>query len=135
MNVVLYHKDCADGFAAATVAYMVLEGDTTFVPVQYGDEMPDVTGKTVYMVDFSVPPETLTAMAATAQRITVIDHHKSAIDKYAGYAKPDNVTLELNEDRSGAWLAHQFFFPDDIVPDLIRLIDDRDRWQFALAGS
>lgn len=135
MNVVFYHKDCADGFAAATVAYMVLGDDTTFVPVQYGDEVPDVTGKVVYMVDFSVPPETLTTMAATAKRITIIDHHKSAIEKYDGYAKPDNVNLELNEERSGAWLAHQYFFPDDIVPDIIRLIDDRDRWQFRLDGS
>lgn len=43
---------------------------------------------------------------------------------------PPTAHVVLDNNKSGALLAWEFFHPDTEVPRLIRLIDDRDRWQF-----
>ena len=52
------------------------------------------------------------------------------------FSKTDNGHyIELDDERSGAMLAWEYFHPDKPAPMLIMHIDDRDRWQFKLAGS
>ena len=48
---------------------------------------------------------------------------------------PPNAHVILDNNKSGALLAWEYFHPDTEVPALIRHIDDRDRWQFKLEGS
>ena len=43
--------------------------------------------------------------------------------------------IVLDDNKSGALLAWEYFHPDTEIPLLIRHIDDRDRWQFRLEGS
>ena len=51
-RIVIYHAGCADGFCAAWLLWREFP-DAQFVPAHYGDVPPDVTGKIVYVVDFS----------------------------------------------------------------------------------
>lgn len=50
--LVLYHANCWDGFCAAWIARKAL-GECNFVPVQYGQDPPEVGNREVYILDFS----------------------------------------------------------------------------------
>lgn len=136
-TMVIYHGKCLDGFTAAWVANWALslqseppqEWVVDAVPAQYGDAPPDVTDREVFIVDFSYPPEVLREMADKALRVRVIDHHKTAIEKLEGFDHPD-VVLHLSTERSGAYLAWEYFFGDQHVPSIVEYVDDRDRWVF-----
>jgi len=56
---VLYHANCPDGFCAAWAAYTVFGDDAEYLPVQYGQDPPDVAGNRVYIVDFSYKREVM----------------------------------------------------------------------------
>lgn len=79
-NLVIYHRDCADGWTAAWVAAMSLGGAdrVELHAARYGDDPPDVNDRDVYIVDFSYPRATLVKMAAAAEQVTLIDHHRTA---------------------------------------------------------
>ena len=134
-TVVIYHANCPDGFAAAWSARRAhpgsaVSGDIEFVPAQYGDAPPDVTGKHVVVVDFSFPRSVLLEMDTKANSMVVLDHHKTAQKDLAGL--PFCV---FDMDRSGARIAWEHWFGTEDVPALIRYVEDRDLWRFALPWS
>lgn len=143
----IYHGNCADGFGAAWVVRQALGGtNVDFYPATYGNPAPDVTGRSVIIVDFSFPLKTLKEMATTAASILVIDHHKTAAEALAKLPKAPSTYLHWMESleqlsvifdmhRSGAGLAWDFFFPDQPRPPLINHIEDRDLWLFKLEGT
>jgi hypothetical protein len=154
----IYHKNCADGFAAAWVIHNTLgSDDVEFHASDYGDAPPDVTGRHVLIVDFSYKRPELQAMAVRAKTILVLDHHKKAAEGLVGLPGPlqfrewgldeDGKELPSLEDRivpiaalfdmerSGAGLAWDFFNPGDERPPLINYIEDRDLWRFKLPGT
>ena len=148
--LVIYHANCTDGFGAAFAAWAVLGDDAEYVPCHYGDgnftnpqDIRDrVDGRTVYILDFSLPRPAMDQMFADAGKVVWLDHHKTAfemMDDWNGgptyYIERPNVTATLNNGKSGALLAWEYFHPDTPAPDLIRMIDDRDRWQFKLPSS
>lgn len=129
----IYHKNCADGFGAALAVKVYcdeLGEKCEFVAAQYGDEAPDVSGKKVYIVDFSYPRDTLLALNDAAQSLLVIDHHKSAMENLAGL---DYCVFDM--EFSGAVLTWQTLFPNTKVPLLLDYIQDRDLWQWLLEDS
>lgn len=131
--ICIYHKNCADGFGAALAVKTYADKygiDAEFTPAHYGDTPPDCTGKTVYIVDFSYPRETLIKMKEKADHLTVIDHHKSAQENLKGL---DFCKFDMS--KSGAVLTWEFLFPSDPVPELLLYIQDRDLWKFELKNS
>lgn len=80
-DLVIYHRDCADGFTAAWLAHKHLGDTAEYIPAGYNDtELPDVTDKHVLILDFSYPNETLKNLVTLggAKTVTIIDHHKTA---------------------------------------------------------
>jgi hypothetical protein len=128
----IYHGNCADGFTAAWVVRKAL-GDIEFHAGVYQTPPPDVTGKDVVMVDFSYKRQVLQEMAAKANSILILDHHKSAADDLIDL--PANVQPVFDMDRSGAGLAWDFFFPNERRPALIDHVEDRDLWRFNLPNT
>jgi len=129
----IYHKNCADGFGAALAVKVYcdeLKVDCDFLAAQYGDDVPDVSGKDVFIVDFSYHRDTLIALKEQANSLTVIDHHKSAMEDLQGL---DYCVFDL--DRSGAVLTWQTLFPNKPLPRLLAYIQDRDLWQWQLPDS
>ena len=151
--LVMYHKDCADGFlAAATIKASGKLPGADYVPVQYGDITADnydedwahLTGdREVWIVDFSVKPDVMDKLVADADRVFWLDHHKTAFESYGldihetyaggldGYRR---LVVDLDNDRSGALIAWHFFM-DSAAPALIEHVDDRDRWVWALPDT
>lgn len=133
--LVIYHHNCADGFSAAWVFHhhhkrtVVGQPYPEFVPGRYGYAPPDVTGRHVFLVDFSYKRPVVETMLAQARTVTLIDHHKTAIEDLADL--PGLITY-TDLERSGATLAWDYLFPGQQRPLLLGHIEDRDLWRFKL---
>jgi oligoribonuclease NrnB/cAMP/cGMP phosphodiesterase (DHH superfamily) len=110
--------------------------------MQYGQEAPDVLGREVYILDFSFPPDVTKEMIDKSAKFVWLDHHKTAFEGWCEDGERNRCEqsngkdyILLDNNKSGALLAWEYFNPGYAVPDLAKLIDDRDRWQFKLAGS
>jgi len=86
INLCIYHGGCDDGFAAAWIVWKRFGGAVEFHPGVYGRAPPDVTAKRIAIVDFSYKRPVMVEMAAKAEHILVLDHHKTAEADLAGLA-------------------------------------------------
>ena len=155
-----YHDDL-DGKAAAFCVHTWVgikpeEGvihPSEFVKINYGKAFPFddiVPGEQVWIVDYSISPEDMTRLWKITTDITWIDHHKTAIEKYAGF--PLKIRGIRKDGVSGCVLAWQYIhwytqrgggeerFGDMgdpppynhqgnmPVPRMIELVGDRDVW-------
>lgn len=156
--LVVYHANCTDGFGAAFAAWLKLGDEAEYLPMEYGristpadfDMKVSLAakGNDVYILDFSFPREVMDALFKHAKRVVWLDHHKTAFEMWTGLYVKDGIHIEhdydldsmrpwvtLDDTKSGAMLAWEYFHPGTEVPMLIQHIDDRDRWQFKLDGS
>jgi oligoribonuclease NrnB/cAMP/cGMP phosphodiesterase (DHH superfamily) len=135
-HLIIYHAHCNDGFGAAWAAWKALKetGLVELYPASYGQEPPYElmnAGVDVHIVDFSYPPDKLLTLCSMSKTVTMLDHHKTAIEAYAQYASPDepNCTIVFDTARSGAQLAWDYYHPGKLTPRLIAHIQDRDLWK------
>ena len=131
-KICIYHGNCADGFTAAWVVREALGDDVEFVAGVYQTPPPDVTGADVYIVDFAYKRAIMEDIIAKAASVTHIDHHATAIADCAGLEKHMTTLYSPENTASGAMLTWMFFFPDKEVPQIIKHVDDRDRWKFVI---
>jgi oligoribonuclease NrnB/cAMP/cGMP phosphodiesterase (DHH superfamily) len=136
-SLILYHADCDDGFGAAYAAWLSLGDGAEYQPVYYGDQIvaERLTGRQVFILDFSFSPDVLRTMAQHAANIVLLDHHKSAAEQWADVEPIANVDLQFDMDRSGAQIAWDYFHSGSVRPPLIDHIGDRDLWRFALKDT
>lgn len=152
-DLCIYHGNCADGFGAAWAVRHAFGDQVEFHAGVYQDPPPDVTGRSVVIVDFSYKRPVIEQMARQARSILVLDHHKSAFedlmhlpvapswDDWIG----ESIALRYNGNlalaalfdlrRSGAGIAWDYFHPAVPRPKLINHIEDRDLWRFELPGT
>ena len=149
--LVIYHANCADGFGAAFAAWLKFGDEAEYVPFKYNEEdklrelfkLGD-TKRDIYILDFSFAKELMDWLFSVAKRVVWLDHHKTAFEMWCGkYERgmrfqnsgPYRVTIDLNDSKSGAMIAWEYFHPGTEAPMLIKHIDDYDRWQFKLEGT
>ena len=152
--LVIYHANCTDGFGAAFAAWLKLGDEAEYLPMEYNPSSHEhiiCHDREVYILDFSFPKPVMDAIFQHAKRVVWLDHHKTAFEMWCkgvpekGWIcqrlnctednPSGNVHIELNNNKSGALLAWEYFHPITKVPMLIQHIDDRDRWQFKMDGS
>ncbi|HNG55595.1 MAG TPA: DHHA1 domain-containing protein [Nitrospira sp.] len=147
--LVIYHANCTDGFGAAFSAWLALGDEAEYVPMNYNSinpaDLADLTDdREVYILDFSLPRVQMESVFRLAKRVVWLDHHKTAFEMWRGKYKKgmihqsgefDKQLILLNDNKSGALLAWEYFHPNTEVPMLIQHIDDRDRWQWKLRCS
>lgn len=143
--LIIYHGNCADGFSAAWCFWRKYGTDADYVAGVYQQPPPDVDGRDVFLVDFSYKRAVVEQMLKAANTVTLIDHHKTAIDDLRPLAEQMEMTnndgrgvnfgwfCDLN--RSGATLAWDYLFPGEDRPLLLGHIEDRDLWKFKLPGT
>lgn len=130
--LVIYHRNCPDGFTAAWVAHYYLS-DAELSPMDYTDVPPldeEVRGRDVYVVDFSFKRPVCERIYELASRLVVLDHHKTAEAELVG---AHFARFDMN--RSGAGITWDFFFPGVPRPWLVNYVEDRDLWRFQLPNS
>jgi hypothetical protein len=131
--LVIYHgHGCPDGFAAALAAWLFYEGQAEFLGLDHGDiktvdDLPTLLGRAVYILDFSFSPDIMRGIEERAAKLVMLDHHKSAADRLAGFACRCGV-VHFDLSKSGARLAWEYFWPEKALPDLVRFVEDRDIW-------
>ncbi len=135
--LVIYHKNCLskDGFASAFAAWLKLRDTADYLAADFGDALPDVTGRDVYILDLSFDPVTLDVLGRGASSITLLDHHLSARTQLAGYVLQCCGKLHFDLEQCGCVLAWKHFHPGRPVPPLFRWIQDRDLWQWRQTDS
>lgn len=158
-EIFIYHSPCDDGFGAAWAVWQRYGDGVAYVPASYGKPAPDVSGKHVLIGDFSFKRAVLDEMAQTARSIVILDHHKTAEEDLAPFkvelcgsaklsaaeipgmlrdlaelGRPPIIAL-FDMEKSGARMCWEFCHPDQEVPLLIRHVEDRDLWRFALPAT
>lgn len=150
--MVIYHGNCADGFSAAWCFWRKYKDGADYVAGVYQQPPPDVTGRDVYLVDFSYKRDVVRRMLESAATVTLIDHHKTALEdlqplkeemvvtnggciSHTAVAGGDNFGWYCDLERSGATLAWDFLFHNEPRPLLLGHIEDRDLWRFKLPGT
>lgn len=143
--LVIYHGNCADGFSAAWCFWRKYGTGADYVAGVYQQDPPDVTGRDVYLVDFSYKAPVVADMLRKARSVTLIDHHKTAIDDLRplkadmlatnNNGMGDNFGWFCDLNRSGATLAWDYLFPGEDRPLLLGHVEDRDLWRFKLPGT
>ncbi len=147
--LIIYHKNCDDGFGAAYAAWKRLGDAADYLPMDYADNpaLAPVDGRDVIAADFSFTPEdTFAHILPRAASLTVLDHHLSAMDVWQAHLgrASENGILEHRQDKlhvffdmskSGAYLAWEHFHPDQPVPRMIAHISDGDLWAFKIDGT
>lgn len=129
----IYHGNCADGFGAAWVFNRHAGLECDFHPGVYSEAPPDVTDRDVFLLDFSYKHDVVAEMRERANRITLIDHHKSAVEDLAPLISAGTINALVDMGHSGAMLAWLYLYDTvENAPPLLRHIEDRDLWRFAL---
>ena len=144
-TLVVYHKNCADGMAAAWAAYTYFGDTAEYLAMNYNDpavklENDNLTfpvplaGRSVFVLDFSFKPDVHAAILAEAKEVVWLDHHKTAfedrgLDPAKAYEQRTGRDIcVLDPHMSGCLITWNFFHPESAPPFALRLIDDRDRW-------
>lgn len=143
-HLIIYHAGCMDGFASAWVVWHALleqgytESKMQFIACDYGDPIPDMTGKRVYIVDFSwYDTEALLAKVFHAKAVWMMDHHIGAQRAWGDVPLPTNFRYIYNKELSGLGITWNYFYPDEQMFQhrMLARIQDRDLWRFELDGS
>lgn len=152
--LIAYHADCIDGFTAAWVVARVMDKEgrsykmlaMNYNMASYQELLKELIAGSfnrLYIVDFSVPINLLDELTTHGDlRTTLLDHHKTAFEKYAGdrsVCKTSNwagsisgTDIILNNNHSGAAIAWSYFYPGSDLPRLIAYVQDYDLWRFNL---
>ena len=147
-SIVIYHKNCFDGYGAAWAAYKKYGNDAVYIAasdrlvlpievttiiennlstnLEHKNNHEDSYSKQfidIYVLDFCYSKENIKILEDNFKTLTVLDHHVSA---------KENIESAKNhvysETKSGAYISWQYFHADTSVPILIDYISDADTW-------
>lgn len=126
--VVLYHRNCPDGFGGAIAAYKKFGARAEYVSVD-PETLPErpLMGKRIFVVDTGFPYAVLKKLEDENKSVVVIDHHIS--NKKDTERFPQNV---FDNNHSGSVLAWKYFHPGKKVPKLFSYLEDMDLWRWKL---
>lgn len=119
--ICIYHSRDLDGWMSAAIVKK-WHPQTKLIGWDYGMPEPiseEVEGNEVILVDISLSEAFMTE---NRNRITWIDHHKSAIDKY----EPLNLPGLRDASFAACELTWKFFFTDQEMPEIVRLLGRYD---------
>ena len=120
--ICIYHSRDLDGWMSAAIVKLKFP-NIELLPWDYGQEIPDLSFKEIVMVDVSFPKE---IMAENANRLIWIDHHISAIKDIASLEPLPFIEGRRNDKFAACELTWQYFFPEEKMPELVRLLGRYD---------
>jgi oligoribonuclease NrnB/cAMP/cGMP phosphodiesterase (DHH superfamily) len=96
-------------------------------------------GKRIVFVDLCPSLKFIQTTCGIANKITILDHHKTAFDLYqentAILDSIENLELDIDMERSGCQITWDYFFPGKPRPWFIDYVADRDLWTWKLPNS
>ena len=115
------HRGCPDGTCSAAIFKMKFPNGKVIFRHYDDDDLPEneYNGRSVYITDFSFPPEKLKAILSGATDLTILDHHHSAkpgIVEFARSLKPlDSGSVEIEQDDDNGYKSWMKTEDDKIV--------------------
>lgn len=151
---VIYHAGCVDGFTSAWLLHN-RQPEAQIHEGRYGQDPPEVMRGHVVLADFGYRPELIEQIMETAERVTILDHHQTAVGMLETYDFAPGVDLILDQDHSGAWLVADWLGHTTGIASAIpgmetsggmnmmwnrdallaAYVEDRDLWRFRLPHS
>lgn len=146
---VVYHDYCMDGLMSAaiidnalvdklghTVTYQACAYAGGYkYPIESIDKDTCVIFADYFVADLNV----IRRMCQDAGAVLVLDHHESAAIFYKENMAsiPRNLYWNgcFNNEKCGAMLCAEYFYPETPIPPVIKLVDDRDRWVWKYPDS
>ena len=131
--LILYHKNCPDGFGAAWAARKKFGNKAEYLGVDHRftpKEKFIKTRKEIYTLDFCYSQSILKKLLKINPNIAVIDHH---ITSKEIIKSAKNYFYALNH--SGSVLSWMYFHSKKPVPRLLQYIEDVDLWKWKLPFS
>lgn len=147
VDLIVTHGGCHDGFTAEWLLHRLWPRALCY-PGAYGEDITDLvyrgninrgngTPAVAVMADFSYQLPEMLRLAEAWDRIIVLDHHASAIDRLDGNLPP-NVECVFDVTRSGAGITADWLnVRHNPIPGasdrhgLVDYVEDRDLWRFA----
>lgn len=130
-TVIIYHKNCPDGFAAAFAAWKKFGNRAEYYAVSPNELPPmPLRKREIYLLDHCYLTPTLLKLRMANEKVVAIDHHATNAP-HARHATEHVFDVK----HSGAVLAWQYFHPTKRIPALFRYIEDGDLWRFKLPQS
>lgn len=137
VDYIIYHGNCTDGFGCVISAELYRkevnpEKQIIYYGASYAKPPPDITGKNVLICDFSYKKEEMLNIIKSANKVAVLDHHKTAETELSSIMDKYKV---FNMNYSGAYITWKYFHPTKKVPKLIEYIQDNDLWRKQLPNT
>ncbi len=130
--VILYHGDCTDGFGGAWAAWKKFGASAEYIGLYRDSPLPaGLKDKELYFIDFLYEPRIMRKIVKDNKKVVGLDHHITNKDSFGPLAE-GSVYSEKN---SGAVLAWRYFHPKEMFPILLRYVEDRETWRWALPAS
>ena len=130
--IYIIHHDDTDGFGSAFAAWKKFGDNAKYYPINHGQPFPikEELQKEddVYILDFSFPD--IMPEISEKCNLIVIDHHKTAIDKYSKY-----TWFHHDITKSGCVLSWEYFNQEQEVPLILLYVQDWDLWKFELPNT
>ncbi len=135
--IVFYHEYCFDGFTGSYVAWKKFKNKAEYIPLSHTDsgedflktkkiKISDLKDKEVYFIDFCLNEKELRKVEKVVKKLVVIDHHigrQELIESLPNHLFRNGV--------SGGYLAHEYFFPKNKMPEFIKYVSIGDTWSFS----
>jgi oligoribonuclease NrnB/cAMP/cGMP phosphodiesterase (DHH superfamily) len=125
---IFFHNDndgrCAGNIIVDYYGHTMEENRDDYIEINYDKEFPmDIIqqDETVYIVDYSIPPELMWELQKRAN-VVWIDHHATAIEKYKDYLNP--IQGIRKTCASGCELTWMYFYGNKSMPDAVMFIGD-----------
>lgn len=143
VDIVVYHKNCADGYGAAYIFYryfkqLGIDNNKEFIAMAHAapndltnriEILPRLTGKNVVFVDIVPPENVLIECIKGPNRAVALDHHKGMKKTLETYPDLTAQHIYFDISHSGVGLAWEFCYPNNNnIPKFLKLIEDRDIW-------
>jgi len=131
--LVLYHKDCPDGFGGAFAVWKKFGNKAEYLAANPSDNKFPIkypNGKEIYIIDIGYSEKVLRELIKINKSVVVIDHHisrKNDLEKFK-----QNV---FDNNHSGSVLAWKYFHTRKNIPKLLLCIEDRDLWKLKIRNA
>jgi len=128
----IYHKKDFDGICSAAIIKMSYP-DADLIGWDYGDPYDQFLlfiDEDIIVVDIHFPMNTMYNISSR-NKLTWIDHHKSAIDAFNAFdhSSDNNITTVLEIGRGACELTWEYIFPTVPVPSTIKWLGKYDTWR------
>lgn len=134
--ICIYHNKDLDGYCSGAIVKRKYP-DAIMLGWDYGMPLPfeesEVIGHHLILIDISFPMAKMFELAVTAESLTWIDHHISAIKEYKAFPPEaiggENIIAVLEDGISACEGGWKYLFPDVEMPTAVKLVGEYDTWR------